>query len=70
MSVENQCELIAKTKELAIKKGLDPEKVGCPFINFCPEPDCYLVGKPLTVLKEEFEERFGKYIKERENDPH
>ena len=59
-----ECELLVKTKALAIKKGLDASKVDCPFVKFCPEPDCYLVG-PLQELEEEFEERFGNYIKER-----
>jgi len=37
-----RCELLAKTKALAIQRGLDESKVECPLINVCKGTRCYM----------------------------
>jgi len=35
-----RCELLARAKALAIKKGLDSQKVECPAIEVCEGTSC------------------------------
>jgi hypothetical protein len=52
VSKENEgCLLLAKTKALAIKKGLDSELVVCQTINLCDGVHCIFM--PPEELKEE-----------------
>ena len=37
---EPNCAIVDSAKELAISKGLDPDRVNCPFIRACAMKDC------------------------------
>lgn len=49
MVEQEGCELLAKARLLAMKRGLDPDKVACVFPNICKGTTCFLL--------EEYEER-------------
>jgi hypothetical protein len=44
----NRCELLARAKALAIKRGLDDTKVECPFVDspVCTGTHCILYEAP------------------------
>ena len=45
--MHERCELLAKTRQLAVKKGLDPRLVNCPYEEGCKGLVCDLVEDKL-----------------------
>lgn len=43
MTPEPQCELVSAARILALKRGLNANEIGCPFIDICKETVCYLL---------------------------
>lgn len=43
--MNERCELLAKAKNMAIKKGLDSAKIDCPMIGVCTGARCYMFDK-------------------------
>ena len=63
MVEQEGCELLAKAKALAIKRGLDSSLIDCPFIGVCTGKRCHMfdrVGDDKESLIVEYLDKWEK----------